>query len=293
MFLHSLLTSVTHFGVSALANWSASAGTIFSDQFDLDPTLNSPPWYNISSSTANTVGQAVGQGLILGTGTSGKYQEEVANFTLQNLAVGDSLTLTVNFSGSGMTVDNGALTFGLYNSGGVAMSANEVATASSGASAAYDGYFGDIGYNQTAGISSKFYSRTGTAGAANELGYYNKQTGTTQTQMASYANSSNADLSDNTPYTLTYTIMNDGVSGMYITANINGETAFPSFYSGAAPTYSGFDTLAIGNYDKTSAVNLTISSLSVDYTQGVPEPTPFAFAALGLLGGFIARFRRG
>ena len=290
-----LFTAAIAFGLTAMASWSASAGTIFSDNFKTDSSLAQPPWYNISSATANSYALTPGTGLGLSTSTSGKFQEMVAQFAglPVTLGVGQSLTLTVNFSGTGMwngsAGDNGGLIFGLYNSGGTAMTADENSTATGGTTATYNGYFGDIGYNTTAGISTKFYSRTGAAGATDELGYYSKMTGATLVQIGTFNNTGNADLADGTAYTLTYTIENAGGGVMDFTAAIANTGGTDNFtFSDTSGLYNSFDTLVFGNYDKTSAVSLNITGISV---QAVPEPSMFAFAGLGL-AGLLLRFRR-
>jgi len=301
----SVLPTVTiALGLWAMANWSASAGTIFSDNFATDSSLAQPPWYNISSSSTATyaLNPTAGQGLALTVSSgTGRDQEMFAQFasspvTLAN--AGDYITLTVNFNGSGMAVDTGALLVGLYNTEGTPGNGDEVNTDTGGATADDKGYFGDMGYNTSAGLSTKFDTRTGSATDANELGYYSKMTSGSYNQLSSFSASGNADLADNTAYTLTYTIMNNGSSGNIMTAQIiNGVSTLDNWVTtdttgtGGAGLYNSFDELVFGNYGKAGPVGINITSVSVDYVQAVPEPSVFALAGLGLFG-LVLRFRR-
>jgi hypothetical protein len=298
-----VLTMAMAFGLSALASWSA-AGSIFSDVFTTDSSLAQPPWYDISSSSTATyaLNPTAGQGLALTVSSgTGRDQEMFAQFTSTPVtlaSVGDYLTLTVNFnSPSGMSTDTGGLLVGLFNTQGTPGNADEVNTTTGGATADDQGYFGLMGYNTGAGTSTKFYTRQGGAADANELGYYSKMTAGSYAQLSSFAASGNAILGLNTAYTLTYTIMNNGASGDAITAVItDGVNTLDSWVTtdttgvGGAGRYNSFDELTFGNYGKAGPVDVNITSVSVAMTS-VPEPSTFAFAALGLLG-FIARFRR-
>lgn len=293
-----VFTMAVAFGLLAMANWPASAGTIFSDNFTTDSSLGSE-WFNMS----NTVNAAValnptaGQGLALTVSSgTGKVNEEFAQFTVSpiTLTAGDSISLVVNFNAaSGMQTDTGGLLAGLYNTQGTVATGNELTTATGGATADDKGYFGIMGYNTTAGTSTKFYSRQGGATDANELGYYSSQTAGSFTQLGSFAASGNANLLNNTAYTLTYTIMNNGVSGNTITAVISqGATQLDSWTTtDASGLYNSFDELDFGAYGKATQVDMNITGISV-LTASVPEPSSFAFAAFGLLGGLIAAFRR-
>jgi hypothetical protein len=243
--------------------------------------------------------------LTVSSGT-GRDQQEVAQFSgtpITLASVGDYLTFTVHFSGTGMAADTGGLLVGLLNTQGTPANANEVTTATGGATANDTGYFGIMGYNTTAGTSTKFYTRQGGVAAANELGYYSKMTAGTFVQItgASFPAAGNAILADSTAYTLSYTILNNGVSGNVITAVIkNGaNTTLDSWTStdnsgvGGAGLYNSFDEIAFGNYGKAGPVNLNITQVQVtDLIQPVPEPATFALAGLGMLGLVMVRRAR-
>jgi hypothetical protein len=284
------------FGLLAMAGWSAAlAGTVFTDNFTTDSSLGSE-WYNMSNTTAASfaLNPTAGQGLALTVSAgTGKVNEEFAQFAVSpiSLAVGDSISLVVNFNAaSGMATDTGGLLAGLYNTQGTVATGGELTTATGGATADDKGYFGIMGYNTTAGTSTKFYDRNGAAAAPNELGYYSTIGASYYTQLSSFAASGNANLANSTAYTLTYTVLNNGGSDTITAVISQGATQLDSWTTtDASGLYNSFDELDFGSYGKAGPVNLNITSISV--LSSVPEPSIFAFAALGLLG-FITRFRR-
>jgi hypothetical protein len=287
----------------SFSSQTASAQTtVFSDTFTSDSSLAQPPWWNLNNTTAASyaLNPTAGQGLALTVSSgTGKVNEMFAQFSSApiTLSSGQYMTLTVNFnSPSGMATDTGGLLVGLYN--GTSATGNEQgssgSTATGGQTAAYQGYFGIMGYNTSAGTSTKLYSRQGGASDANELGYYSEMTSGSFTQLSSAAASGNANLGLNTNYVLTYTITDNGASGNQITAVIDqGATQVDSWTAtDASGLYDTFNELDFGNYGKAAVVDINILSESVVTTAPVPEPSTFALAGagLGLLG--LMRFRR-
>jgi|GEM_PF-2518165 len=278
---------------------SGQTTTVFSDTFTSDSSLAAPPWYNLNNTSAAgyPLNPTAGQGLALTVSSgTGKVNEMFAEFTPVTLTSGESVALTVNFnSPSGMATDTGGLLVGLYNNATV-NSTNEQgsaggSTTTGGETAASQGYFGIMGYNTSAGTSTKFFSRQGGATDANELGYYSSQTAGSFTQLSTFAASGNAALSLNVNYTLTYTITDEGGANL-ITANIsNGSATLDNWTTtDASGLYDKFNQLDFGNYGKAGAVDINILSESV--VTEVPEPSVMALggAAFGLLG--LIRFHR-
>ncbi len=294
----------------SFSNPSASAQTtVFSDTFTSDSSLAQPPWWNLNN-TANAsyaLNPTAGQGLALTVSSgTGKLNEMFAQFSSApiTLSSGQYITLTVNFnSPSGMSTDTGGLLVGLYN--GTAATGNEQgssggSTATGGQTAAYQGYFGIMGYNTSAGTSTKFYSRQGGASDANELAYYSSMTSGSYNQLGTYSATTNANLGLNINYTLKYTITDNGASGNTITAEIlNGSTVLDDWVTtdatgaGGTGLYETFNQLDFGNYGKAGPVDINILSESVITTASVPEPSTFALAGagLGLLGLILLRRR--
>jgi hypothetical protein len=282
-----------------LACTSSGQTTVFSDTFTSDSSLAQPPWYNLNNTSAASyaLNPTAGQGLALTVSSgTGKVNEMFAEFTPVTLISGESVALTVNFnSPSGMSTDTGGLLVGLYKNATV-NSTNEQGSAGGGTTtggetAASQGYFGIMGYNTTAGTSTKFFSRQGGATDANELGYYSSMTAGSFTQLSTFAASGNANLGLNINYTLTYTITDEGGANL-VTANIsNGSTTLDNWTTtDASGLYDTFNQLDFGNYGKAGAVDINILSESI-VTQ-VPEPSVMALggATFGLLG--LIRFRR-
>jgi hypothetical protein len=281
--------------------------TIYSDNFATDSSLSQPPWYNLNNTSAASFAFTAGQGLGLNvtSGSTGKVNEMFAEFASSPVTLtgaGQYVQLVVNFSSSaGMATDTGGLLVGLYNNTTV-NSTNEQGSGVGGSSgvggetSGSTGYFGIMGYNTSAGTSTKFFARNGSATDVNELGYYSTQSGSgATTQLGSSAASGNADLALSTAYTLTYTITDEGASGNQVNAIIsNGSTVLDNWTENdTAGLYDTFNQLDFGAYGKASAVDLNITSESVlTNVSAVPEPSTFALAGAGLVLLNLVRFRR-
>jgi PEP-CTERM motif len=285
----------------AMASWSAQAQTVFSDDFLTDSSLASPPWWQLNDSTSSSATLTSGSGLELSSTASGHVEEMFSQFSPSLITLsgaGDYVTLSVNFNIVGSSGQTGALLMGLYNDEGTPGTIDETAANGNGsesgatpAATADDvGYFGMGGFNTGAGTSSKFYSRVA---SNNELGYYSRMTSGTYTQQLSSSASGNANLADDTDYTLNYTVQNNG-SGNTITATIlQGATTLDNWSYTDAGVNTSFNELDFGMYNK-NASSLDVYMTQVTVTSNVtpvPEPSMFAFAGLGL-AGLILRLRR-
>ncbi|MGD0260073.1 MAG: PEP-CTERM sorting domain-containing protein [Verrucomicrobiota bacterium] len=271
---------------------------VFSHDFTQDPSGAPPsPFYTLASSSGTSVTVVNGTGLELNQTGTGKVNEEFAQFitpTPITLAtVGDYITFTAGFNGSAFSGNNGALLAGLYNTMGTVATGNLVNNATGGATADDQGYFGMLGLNTGAGNANKFYSRTGGASDANELGYYSSMTSGSYAQVgSSFTAPGNANLANSTAYTLTYTVTK-GASGNTITAEIlQGATVEDNWsVTDASSTYNSFDELMIGFYSKSTALSGNITSVAItDSIAVVPEPATCVLAGVGML--ILALWRR-
>jgi len=266
--------------------------TVFSDDFATDSSLAVPPWYNMYNTVnaAATLNPTSGQGLALTVSSgTGKVNEEFAQFssTPVTLAtVGDYITLTVNFNSSNVAANTGGLLAGLYNTQGTVATGNLLGTGTGGATADDTGYFGIMGFNTSAGTSTKFYSRQGGASDANELGYYSSMTAGSYTQVgSSFAASGNGTIANNLAYTLTYTVTKVAGGDTINAVIMQGTTAVDNWsVTDASGLYNSFDELDFGLYGKNALVNGNITQIQVaDLVQPVPEP-----GTMALLGGGAA-----
>lgn len=273
--------------------------TVFTDNFTTDSSLAVPPWYNMNN-TANaaaTLNPTAGQGLALTVSSgTGKVNQEFGQFTATPITlatVGDYLALTVNFNSPNVAANTGGLVAGLYNTQGTLATGTLLGTATGGATADDTGYFGLMGFNTSAGTSTKFYSRQGGVSDANELGYYSSMTAGSFTQIgSSFAALGNGTIANNLAYTLTYTVTK-GAGGNTVNAVImQGATTVDNWTAiDASGLYNTFDELDFGSYGKNALVNFNITQIQVaDLIQAVPEPS-----TLALLGGgavLAVAFRR-
>ncbi len=276
--------------------------TIFTDNFTADSSLSQPPWYNLNNTSAASyaLNPTAGQGLALtvssGTGKLNEMFAEFASSPVTLSGAGQYIQLVVNFnSPSGMATDTGGLLVGLYNNSTV-NSTNEQGsggtTSVGGETSGSTGYFGIMGYNTTAGTSTKFFARNGSATDVNELGYYSSQ-GTAVTQLGSSAATGNANLANGVNYTLTYTNTDEGTSDQVNAIISNGSTILDTWtMNDATGAYNSFNQLDFGAYGKAGPVNINILNESVITTASVPEPSTFALAGAGLAFLGMARFRR-
>jgi hypothetical protein len=272
--------------------------TVYSDNFATDSSVSSS---YLSANTTGGTGWAfnAGTGLNLNPSGSGKLSDLVGSFSAVTLAnPNDYISFEVNFSSANIAQGGastaGGLLFALDNSFGVSPTSQGAtesvsSTAAGGATAGYEGYLGDIAFNNSPKTGTKFFAKTGAGN--NNLSYNSNVSPKTQIST-SVANANNANLVNNDSYTLTYTVtaLNVGASQDQITAQIYDNTLsqiVDNFTLGATngaafvtPTAT-FDTFDIGVYTGSEggyAVN--VSSISV--VESAPEPGTLALVGAGI-----------
>jgi PEP-CTERM motif len=296
-FSHLFLRAIATVVLAAPLGMQAQ---VFTHDFTADSSGAPPtPFYNINNNSGVATWNVVnGQGLALTVGASGKLNEEFAQFApstpITLASTGDYITFTAVFNSSGFVGNTGGLLAGLYNTMGTPGTANLSSATVNTATSDDKGYFGLMGFNTSAGTSTKFYTRTPTAPTttASELGYYSQMTAGTYAQLSSFAATGNANLANSTDYTLTYTVTKGATANTINAQILQGATVLDNWTTtDAGSTYSSFDELVIGFYDKNAAsFSGTVKSVAItDYIQDIPEPSACVLAGVGMIGLALRR----
>jgi hypothetical protein len=318
---HSRSTVLAVSALLAIASQGLSQ-TIFDDTFG-SSSLNSgtPSAPTTSSTSYQIVGTKATTSPSIGTGdlhlsqgtTSGNGYEVQALFTATPVTlatVGDYILLNVTFTDTGgfLSAANGALSLGLYNSGGVGPLAGGI-TSLSATTAPTGGAQNWLGYVGQLQLAHQYINtRAAQTGTANNNQDVTTGGGVSATKgynfpAPSHVGSQNATLgalAASSIYTLSLEIQLNGSGGLDFTENLyngtgTGGTAIANALvtgTTASPLTTTFDALAFGLYASSSqSTVLDINEIKIDALIQVPEPSTFALAGLGLiiLG---ARFRR-
>lgn len=298
--MHMKKTLLSLLAASSLIAVTAQAQTIVDDNFaDLDRTKTGAldaDWWSSSSTSGNSVEiDATGLGLVSGTSGRGIH----ATFTPTTLAIGDTITATVNFT-TPTTIGSGASPFRFawmdFNNAGLAADL----LSASGAGNENPLYVGQPGYmvdlDVNTGATSDFQFRE--HDTASTLGRFLGTT-TEWINLGSSAPDLGYTFAANSPYTVTYAI----------SLTVTGMTLNVSLIDGASTySYSAEDTSGLANnfgmfgiwvnsniFGSTTASDpdngITLTNFKVELTT-VPEPATYA-AILGLaVLGFVAYRRR-
>ena len=198
----------------------------------------------------------------------------MAYFTPTDLQIGQSLTLSFNYSFTQASTAGNDFIFGLYNSGGSHL------TKQSSNNFANDGIFNNYTGYATSGVFGTDPSATGSDFIeARNLTGSSLLSGASYTEGTSYKQSGAA-----TPgqiYTASMSIARTA-AGVTVTSQI-GNTVMTQTYTGAM--FTKFD--AVGVFSNGNSGSFSMDNIQLDYV-GAPEPS--AFYALGLLG--VAVFGR-
>lgn len=244
-------------------------------------------WYSSGSS----VNLAVNSGTMSSTTLSPAGSFAISYLTPSGspltLTTGQTLTYTVDFTITGAAASATGLRFGLFNSGGSRISADN-AGLNNATYANYTGYASVFGTNNIAGnsLTSALWDRTGSNNAViSSSGAF------TANASASTNTSSTPPLTSGTPYTMTLTLTYDSPTSMTVTSLLTGSTlpvgGITRTFVDTTPVTS-FDTVVLYSTSSMSAaLNFTNVNVSV-----VPEPAPASLllGAVGLL--FIRKSRR-
>jgi hypothetical protein len=265
MKLHSFILS------SLLCLPLASQAQIFSYDFTADPTGPEPTnFFCINNANTNHINAIVnGQGLELGVAVASKVVEEFTQFSPTPVSLvneGDTVSLSVVFNSDGIADNTGGLVVGLHSTAGTPgtkdLSSSTLGTATSDD----NGYFGIMGFNTSAGTSTKFYTRTGSTNYDGELAYYSAMTTASYTQIKSFSATNNANLNNGADYVLTFSVTK-GATNNILNATIqdtNSVIVDSWTVKDNSSTYNSFDEIVFGFYGKNNPLTGFIKSVSVD-----------------------------
>jgi hypothetical protein len=259
---------------------SVQAASLLEDTFADGDRSSDPTWYWMTGMAnddrVDSVDAGAGTWTVgdsdLSNGNSNGYV--VAYFTATTLDIGDSITLSFDFSYADAAASAGnQLRFGLFNSGGSQVSA--------------DGATSDSAFNDDAGYGSFYslqttegsggYSIRGRTGGNDTL--WSASTGGLDTLLVS----DDSDISAvDTTYSASFTITSTASGELTISSTINGQTIE---YTDTAASTTTFDMISI--YAGGANGALTLSNMSVTL---IPEPSTFALlTSLGVFGFSIVR----
>lgn len=228
--------------------------------------FNGTTWY--ASGTSSSIALS-GTSLTVDTSaTGGSGNFGLTYVTPTSLSVGQSVTLTVNFSFTGTNINGSSLRFGLLNSGGAA---NQINTDGLGQSNVkytnYTGYASSFGNQASnANVTSALWDRTSSNTALiNTAGVYT--TGTT----ANTATGVTPPLTAGNNYTITLTLDYLSLTDMRVSNSLTGgalSSPITRSYDDASPATS-FDTIVLFSTGNGSTV-MTYNSVALSV---VPEPS--------------------
>jgi hypothetical protein len=248
--------------------------------------FNGTTWYDSGTSASLTVDG----GTMSSTTASGNFVISyiTPSGSPLSLTANQTLTYTVDFSIVGSAASATGLRFGLFNSGGSRISADNLGL-SSATYANYTGYAAAFGNNNvtTGVISSALWDRTNTPNNAliSTSGVFaSDKDGTTPT-------SSTPPLTSGTPYRMTLSLTYNSTTDMTVTSTLTGSTlpvgGIIRSYTDTTPVTS-FDTVVLYSTSSMSTgLNFTNVAVSV-----VPEPSTTISLLLGAIGLLIVQKSR-
>jgi len=264
--------------LATVVNPNLIAQTLLDDQFaNGNRTVQSLPssaaWYSrgaTSTATASTAG-------INFDFTADDTNGVLSYFTnsgAQSLLVGETITISfdLTFTGGSLSTGNHRVRFGLLNSGGSRISADNTNFNDS----AFSGYRGYLGYVGLRGSGESVLVKR-------DKDNNNLVTGTATTELGSEVDTPNFSLS--VTYNLSVSVERTSVSANTITWNV--DNSIGSFSrNDTSGIYTDFDTALI-SFHETGADSALIDNVSV---QVIPEPGTVALLGAGSL--LLLAFRR-
>ncbi|WP_157837272.1 hypothetical protein [Geminisphaera colitermitum] len=240
-------------------------------------------WYSATSSGIPVTG---GVQFTTNDGTADAVRHVLTYFTSASLSnVGDSVSLSLKFSatftGTPSTWGANLFGFGLYDSGGSRISANNLG-ATGGTGNPFSGY---TGYRvavrpRVTTTQSPFDGglrvRTGTSATLGNNGAHTEVTGGGVGGIMGTART----FVSGTEYDVTYTITRTDASTLSISFGIGGLSGYSHTWS-VASTYTTFDTFAITLSNQNIFDSITLTDVNISSNTFIPEPKTMA-ALLGL-----------
>ncbi|AHF90798.1 anchor protein [Opitutaceae bacterium TAV5] len=275
-------------GASALLGLSLSPLLVRADSATIEPTT----WYYSGPSSAVTSGE---DGLTFTTKATADYPTSIRHvltyFTSTTLAnSGDSLSVSLTFSGQLNNPTNYAFNFAFYDSGGSQIPENGLGQGS-GSSSPFFNYTGyRVGIRAQASTTTQPFELRTRSVANAVLGSTSAHTGETAGGPAS-----STALTSGASYNITYTITRIDPANLGISISVTG-AGLGDNYNGSwtvASTYTTFDTFAITIGGASAFDSITLSDVVIT-TTAIPEPSTVSvlLGAGGLIAALVFRRRR-
>lgn len=254
---------------------AAQANVVYSDNFDTANGGTASEWFTFttSGSASDAVNGSAGTWTL--TPQSGTSLSGITYFSPTSLAVGQSIELSFNFSYTVLPNTQGGFRFGLFNSNGSEISADQ--TASTGNAAFFDdrGYSNNVSLSSGAGHQTFLFERT--------TDHNTFWTTTAFTQLGSSVARTATAINTTYAASLLITYVDDNT--VSITSTVNG-VSFTR--NDTASLRTAFDSLAF--FTDGNNGNVTLSNIVV--TAAIPEPSTYAIL-IGVVGlGLATGVRR-
>lgn len=231
---------------------------------------------NVNTGAGEMVFSAVGQ-------TANLLTYFTASGSPVALAIGETLSLSVQLSLSNVASQDTGIRFGLFNSKGNRVTSDNLSTFQQSTFNAWDGYSAWFNPSSTTNPYN-IYERTGTSTAI-----FSTSAGVNT--VLGVNNSASIGITGNEPFTLSLSITRTSENALSLLSSVNGVTLSRTDSTPEELLAFSFDTFAIQFGTAVPGNNQTVTFHSIDVSI-IPEPSAFGLLCAGAFGIMMTRKRR-